>query len=164
MLVIFTWFSTVQHCVSQIVINEFMSYNFSSNLDTTYSAYSDWIEIHNNSDKSVDISGYYLSDSYKAPKKWQIPSNTVLTRNSYLLIWADKQNQGYHTNFSLKNETEEIILSDGSLEVIDSIHYSNQVINCSYGRTGNTNKDWAHFTLSTSGTENSTNFLLTTTK
>jgi len=37
----------------------------------------DWIELYNDSDVAVDISGWHLSDKENKPEKWEIPAGTM---------------------------------------------------------------------------------------
>ncbi len=114
---------------SGIVINEVLAMNSNSGLDPDFKQFSDWIELYNNSNNDIDISGYYLSDDPKNPKKWQIPSNTTLQMGSYLTIWADKEDinkQALHTNFSLNEKGETLILSNSSGIEIDKVMFKKQ--------------------------------------
>ncbi|MEE9444283.1 MAG: hypothetical protein V3V19_01320, partial [Cocleimonas sp.] len=45
-----------------IRINEVLAANTHTNMDTDFYAFSDWIELTNVSNKTLDIGGYYLSD------------------------------------------------------------------------------------------------------
>ena len=71
---------------SQVAINEIMS----SNSTTFYDSYGDtpdWIELYNNGDADVNLSGYGLSDNMDEPFKWTFP-NVTIAPDSYLLILA----------------------------------------------------------------------------
>ncbi len=103
-------------------INEVLAYNAYTNLDPDFNQFSDWIELYNNSDASIDLGGYYLSDKDNNITKWQFPTNTKIDANSYLLVWADKKNvkqKELHTNFKLSSK-DSIILSDDKGTIIDS--------------------------------------------
>ncbi len=71
-------------------INELMASNkdtLLNNLDES----SDWIELYNDGHETVNIGGMYLTDDMTAPTKWQIPSDTLIMSQGYLIIWADGQ-------------------------------------------------------------------------
>ena len=71
---------------SQVVINEIMS----SNSTTFYDSYGDtpdWVELYNNGNADVNLSGYGLSDNMEEPFKWTFP-NVTIAPDSYLLILA----------------------------------------------------------------------------
>ncbi len=54
---------------SQIYINEFQSYNASSYLNQETGNYSDWLEIYNEGNSSVEIGGFFLTDDITEPSK-----------------------------------------------------------------------------------------------
>jgi tetratricopeptide (TPR) repeat protein len=127
-----------------VVINEFMASN-SQTISDSQGGYDDWIELHNLSAETVDLSGYYLSDDSKKPKKWRFPNGTKIGAHSYLLIWADK---GYyytegaagvlHTNFDLSRFGGEILLIDkdeNGNAVLDRVSFGRQREDISMGRS-----------------------------
>ena len=69
-------------------INEIMAAN------TTYLSdlnnFGDWIEIYNPTNQEVDLAGYYVTDDYTVPTKYQIPTGevtTIIPAGGYKLIW-----------------------------------------------------------------------------
>jgi len=131
---------TTQAIKEGVHIDEFMASNLNTKMDRDYYAFSDWIELYNNSNKSVNLGGYFLSDDPTNSKKWQFPANTVIAPKSYLLVWADKKDtkkKEIHTNFKLSSKKESIIFSDRSGNVIDNITYSNQKADISAGPNQN---------------------------
>jgi len=128
-------------------IDEFMASNINTKMDRDYYAFSDWIELFNNSNQTVNLSGYYLSDDPKNPKKWRFPPG-------YLLVWADKKDRKkreLHTNFKLSSKKESIIFSDRDGNIIDNIRYSKQTADISAGPS---NQDIIYMNP-TPGTKNS---------
>ena len=76
----------IEISISQVFINEIMS----SNSTTFYDSYGDtpdWVELYNNGDADVNLSGYGLSDNMEEPFKWTLP-NVTIAPDSYLLILA----------------------------------------------------------------------------
>jgi hypothetical protein len=120
---------------SDIVINELMPVN-STTVTDNYGEYDDWIELYNKSNSTVDISGYYISDSKKKPLKWQIPDNTYIPGNGYLIIWADKDTteKGLHANFKLSSKGETVSLSNSEKRRIDRVKYPPQKYELTYSR------------------------------
>lgn len=110
-----------------IVINEFLT-------STDKTGDSDWLELYNPQDSTVQIGGWHLSDKLSNPFKWQIPGNTAIAAKSHLLIWADNQDSGLHTNFALSKDGEQIGLSDSKGVWIDSLTFAAQPTDISYGR------------------------------
>ena len=70
-----------------VCINEYMSRNRLTIYDR-YGEYSDWIELRNLTDKAVDLSGFYLTDSRESIRKWQFPTGTTVPANGYLLVFC----------------------------------------------------------------------------
>lgn len=68
-------------------INEYMSRNHSVLYDRD-GDYGDWVEFYNFSDESVDLSGYFLTDSKDDVRKWQFPDGTVLPAKGYLIVFC----------------------------------------------------------------------------
>jgi len=105
-------------CFSQVIINEIQSSNTSTVADN-FGEFDDWIEIYNPSNTPVDIGGLVLKDNVDT---WQIPANTIILPNEFLLLWADdEESQGeYHTNFKLSAANGEFLglfESDGLTEI-----------------------------------------------
>ena len=125
--------------VQDVVINEFMASNDSlSGLADNAGEYDDWIELYNNTNTTIGLSGFYLTDDITDPMKWLIPQGNTIAPNSYLILWADDDgSQGdLHTNFKLSAGGEFIMLSYFST-VIDSISYGQQQTNIAAARVPN---------------------------
>ncbi|MCD4792550.1 MAG: lamin tail domain-containing protein [Bacteroidales bacterium] len=176
---------------AQLYINEFMASNVTIYADIVdYDDYSDWIEIYNDSDAAIDISGYYLTDDLEDFNKWQIPSGAIIEGKAYLIFWADgyddyphekkssvfpkqdinnipisfynrdilkrkiinrnkkisqKSISFYHTNFKLSKNGEQIGLYNPLGQVIDTISFSHQYQDISYGRENDGSEDWCFY-------------------
>ncbi|RUM65649.1 MAG: hypothetical protein DSZ06_04690 [Sulfurospirillum sp.] len=118
-----------QSVSSPLKINEILSANANTNYDPDFKGFSDWIEIYNDSNKTINIEGYFLSDSKKNIQKWKFPQGSVINPYGYLLVWADGKNknlQALHTNFKLSVSGESVLLSDPRGVIVDWIEYSNQ--------------------------------------
>jgi len=149
----------------ELVINEFLASNTSINRDPDFNSYSDWIEIFNPGPDSINMSNYYLTDNFDVPNKWQIAEGTVIASGAFLVIWADGQNQvlnDYHTNFRLAKSGEEIGFYDTNLEPIDTVRYTEQISDISYGRQPDGAADWYNFEQPTPDRTNNTSILLIT--
>ena len=59
----------------QLYINEILASNVNTGYDTLSNNFNDWIEIYNDSDQSVDVGGFYLTDDMSKPTQWQFPSD-----------------------------------------------------------------------------------------
>ena len=89
LIVVFTKISFVFS--QSLMINEVMSSNTNVFMDED-GDYSDWVEIYNNSNTSVNLEGYGLSDNENEPFKWLFPT-CVINPQEYLLIFASKKNK-----------------------------------------------------------------------
>ena len=54
--------------------------------------FSDFIELYNSGNQSVDLAGWYLSDDAGELTKWQLPSVDLLP-GQYLVIFASNKNR-----------------------------------------------------------------------
>jgi hypothetical protein len=120
-----------------LVINEIAADNNSIAFDQDWE-YDDWIELYNNSEVSIDLTGYYLSDNPGNLTKWTFP-NVSIGPGEYLIVWADTDTLqlGLHTNFSLSNLGETLFLSDDMGSLLDQIAYPYQAQDFTFGRYGN---------------------------
>ena len=78
--------------------------------------FDDWIEISNRTDDELDLSGYWLSDNPRHPRKWRFPEGARLAPNGTVMVWADEDGEStaseFHTNFKLSKKGESIGLYD----------------------------------------------------
>ncbi|MDF1810252.1 MAG: CotH kinase family protein [Phycisphaerales bacterium] len=123
----------------QLFINEVIALNESIIADEV-GQFEDFIEIYNNEETPVDVSGMYLSDTPSVPHLWQIPEGTVIAPKSYLLIWADNdlKDGPLHASFKLSAGGEIVSLShrdDQGNVLIDSLNYPSLNVDRSYGRS-----------------------------
>jgi len=145
-----------------IVINEFLTSNVLIFSDEA-GEYDDWIELYNDSDDQINIAGMYISDDKNEPDKWQVPSTniekTLIVSKGFLVLWADDSpEQGaLHLPFKL-SESEEIYLFDSSFSPLDSIKYSKQKPDITYGRYPDGNGQLGYSIKATPGFSNSSNY------
>ncbi len=139
-----------------VVINEFMATN-SSTIKDPSGSFSDWVELYNNSSQPRDLSGVFLSDDWAKPKKWAVPTNTVIAPHSFVLIWANGGNTsaGLNAGFKLSGAGEQLALTtaDGSVR-LDSIEFTQQSADVSWGRCPNGTGGFAAQSFATPGTVN----------
>ena len=143
-----------------IVINEFMASNDSlSTITDPDGGNPDWIELYNNTNEVVSLSGYYLSDNYTLPNKWAFPATAIIQPNGYLIVWSDNQpdQAGIHTTFKLSSAGEEIVLSKPNLQALDSLSFGQQQTNVSYARMPNGTGDFVFDTTPTPNANNEEN-------
>ena len=122
---------------SQIIISEFMASN-SNSIQDEDGNYSDWIELFNTSNATVDLSGWSLTDNPLDLTKWQFPAITI-PAGDYLVVFASGKNQiagELHTNFQLDSSGEYLALvrPDGTtIEQEFAPTFPKQKKNLSYG-------------------------------
>ncbi|MCB0519219.1 MAG: CotH kinase family protein [Lewinellaceae bacterium] len=123
-----------------LVINEFAASNDeNSGIADADGEFDDWIEIYNNTSETIDLSHYYLTDSPESPRQWTFPLGSFIDPQSYLIVWADKdENQaGVHSNFKLSASGEFLMLSHEDGTVVDSFSFGPQVTNKTNARRPN---------------------------
>lgn len=107
-----------------VVINEVSSSN--SSFDDEDGDSPDWIELFNNGDTIVDLTGWTITDDSLEPNKWVFPQ-TLLAPGSYMRIWAsNKDKTAGGTYRTLVNE------GDNFRYLIPSSNPSNSWINQSF--------------------------------
>ncbi len=123
------------------IITEFMASN-DDTIEDGNGATPDWIEIYNNGDQSVNLTGYRLTDDPLDNNKWLFPS-VVLGEGEFLTVFASGNNTpdsaGFlHTNFSLAAGGEYVALINPSGTVLSEFgaggtNYPAQTSDVSYG-------------------------------
>lgn len=138
---------------AQVLVNEYSCANLDQFADQ-FGKHEDWIELYNDSDASVDLSGYYLSDESDEPSKWQFPAGTSITAKGHLVVYAsgrDLTTGGpLHTNFRLsqtKNNPEHIVFSKPGGQIIDDLEIVTTKTQQSIGRLTDGGAQWRVFTL-----------------
>lgn len=123
---------------SPVVINELMATNTNTASDEN-NEYDDWIELYNNSNNAIDLSGYFLTDNDNNLTKWRFPEGTTIDANEYLIVWADEDTlqAGLHANFKLSAKGEEIFLISPDTTIIDNVVFSAQSAEVAYARIPN---------------------------
>lgn len=120
----------------QIKINEFLADN-QNDVKNEYNMYEDWIELFNTTTSPIDLSGLYLTDNYANQFKFQIPLNTIIQPNSFMIFWADEDPSTatyIHTNFKLSASGEQLMLSTAAGVVLDSLTFGLQQTDKSMAR------------------------------
>ena len=144
--------------LAEVVISEIMTSNGTYENGHAY----DWIELHNTGKSTVDISGWYLSDSKKNKMKFQFPQGTKLKADGYLTVFCtgnDEVNIGkgseFYATFALSSSGESIYLSDADGNQLQKLKYSQQYGCVSYGTTDD-GATYGFFENATRGKKNDT--------
>ncbi|RME94270.1 MAG: hypothetical protein D6766_06270, partial [Verrucomicrobia bacterium] len=142
-----------------VIISEFMADNDDTLRDEDGDP-SDWIELHNAGDVTVDLAGWHLTDQTNNLVLWTLPS-LVLAPGDYRLIYASgkdrRQPPGpYHTNFRLAREGGYLALTDADGKVVSEFRfYPEQREDVSYGRDRFNPSVTGYFPQPTPGAPNS---------
>ena len=124
----------------QVRISELVAENQYS-LKDGYDAASDWVELRNPSERSVDLTGWGLSDNPAQPMKWTFPP-AQLAPHSTLLVFASGQSSprdpagNLHANFRLEKNGGALWLtaSNGTTTVDSLPAYPELDTDLAYGR------------------------------
>ncbi len=139
-----------------IVINEYSCSN--RQIQDDFGNYEDWIELYNDSENFVDLTGHFLSDNPNNPYKWQF-SSVFMNPGSHLIVVCSGRDamSGLtpHTNFRLNQlQPESIIFSDPNGEIIESFTLFTTQFGHSYGRLTDGEDIWGVFTNPSPGEAN----------
>ena len=117
----------------------------------------DWVELKNNTDHTISLTGYYLSDKENKPMKWRFPDGASIPAGGYYLVFCSgkntlQENGIPHTSFSISAERETVVLSDSRGRLVDRVSIENVPEDYSYGRSDV--GDWRLFQLTSPGQAN----------
>ena len=144
-----------------IVINEVVGSNSTTILDEDKNS-SDWIELYNWGDTTVNLADFGLSNDKTQPLKWIFPSVDIPAKG-FLLVFASNKNRKtipLHTNFKVSASGEYLSLSDQSGSIIDSINTPSLITDLSYGRIPDGSIDFAILSKPTPGSGNNDSLFL----
>jgi hypothetical protein len=132
-----------------IYINEFCAKNLV--IPDEFGEFDDWIELYNAGKDTVNLSSLFLTNSFLVPLAYQIPpargSETKLPPGGFKILWADDtpEEGTLHLGFNLEKSGGEIAIAEsvqGKTIIIDSVKYSQQYTNYSYGRYNDGTSRW----------------------
>lgn len=140
----------------EVVINEVMASNGVFENGHSY----DWIELYNNGKSTVDLSGWYLSDSGKDPMKWSFPNGTKLKSGNYLTVYCtgeENHEKGsgnvYYSGFAISASGEKLYLTDADGNEVQKLKLPEQYGCISYGRAAGSD-EYGFFENATRGKKN----------
>jgi hypothetical protein len=99
----------------------------------------DWIELHNPTNRDIDLGGAGLGDGVALEPTFFFPAYTILPSKGHLVVWCDdqKESPGLHTGFALDADGQNIALwwpGDEGLKIQDAIGFGPQADDLSIGR------------------------------
>jgi hypothetical protein len=121
---------------ADVIINEVMA---SNGYYTDGHAW-DWVELYNNGDQTVSLSGWGFTDSKKDLYKFTFPDGAKLKSGEYLTIWCtgeenDKPGKGdtFYADFAISSKGETLRLTDADGQEIVKLKMPEQYGCVSYG-------------------------------
>lgn len=124
---------------SGLVISEMMSVN-NSYIKGAYATTCDWIEFYNNSDSSINLSDYALTDDNGQLSKYPLPDKMLKPGEYYVILLAENDKNlasGYEVlPFNLSGEGEELYLTLNGM-ITDYVFLPEMSADTSYGRADN---------------------------
>lgn len=143
---------------AQVVLNEYTCSNLNTHLDD-YGKYEDWIELYNMGDETVDLTGFHLTDNSDIIGKYPIPAGISIEPGGFAMFYCDGRDVDNHTNFKInqtKNSLETLVLSDPSLNVLDSLQLIRTQLSHTIGRSTDGDGQWSIYKNDTPGATNTT--------
>jgi len=118
-----------------LIINEIMNNNYSY-MPHNGNEYYDWIELKNNSNSTINLNEYYLTNSLNTLEKYNLPDVELKSGETYVLMASgdiNLTNNSYvHINFKI-SDVESLYLTKDN-EVVDSMFIANVPLGYSFGR------------------------------
>ena len=115
-----------------------------------------WVELFNNSVKTINLSDYFLSDSDGNYYKWRFP-DMELESGKYVVVFLsgkDRADTGLHTNFKIGEDESTLYITNRTKAEQTAFPFDFSVKeNISYGSAGE--GKWQYFGQPTPGAENS---------
>lgn len=135
-----------------LIISEVMNNNYSY-LAQNGGNYYDWIELYNNSGKTINLSNYCLTTNDNTMCAYKLPKVELKSGEYYIVMASGNtklSNSKYrHASFKL-GDTEAVYLTKGD-EIVDSIMVANVPLGYSMGRSGS---GIVYFSKPTPGSKN----------
>lgn len=108
---------------SPVQITEIVSSNTQYAADEN-GVFHDYIVLKNASSDTVDLSGWYLSDTAQMARMWKIPDGVSLQGGGKLIVHCSGLNRTedpahLHTTFKLSSEGEQVVLSNALGQPVD---------------------------------------------
>ena len=142
--------------LADVVISEVMASNGVYDNGESY----DWVELHNDGSKTVDLSGWHLSDGRKNLEKFTFPQGTKLKSGAYLIVYCTGEDEiepgkgsKFYAPFSLSADGETLYLSNAGVEPVQTLKYPQQYVNISYGCPAG-GGEYGYFEAGTPGKKN----------
>lgn len=141
---------------ADVLITEVMAQNGTYEKGHAY----DWVELHNNGKETVNLSGWYFSDSGKNVEKWSFPNGTKLKAGDYLIVFCtgdDSLPSGsgdtFYAPFKISSSGEKLYLSNPEKELVEKLEVPPQYGTISWGLASD-GVSYGYFEEATRGKKN----------
>ncbi len=116
-----------------LVISEVMSYNewYLPQPGVLEPLYFDWVELTNNSNSTLKLQDYYLSDSADEPRAFRLPAGELEPGESAVILCGEDSGQA---PFALDSAGDTLYLTRGDGALCDCAALGKIPLGCSYGR------------------------------
>ena len=101
--------------------------------------FDDWVELYNDENVDVDLSGWFLGDLAGQSREWEFPAGTIIPAKGHLVVWCDEDLvQGpLHADFKLTSNGEGVHLwlpaTNGHIQA-DAMLFPALATDASFGR------------------------------
>ena len=142
-----------------LVINEIMQSNVECIMDDIKEFPDSWVELYNNSDQTVNLKDYKISDKNKEKKAWQLP-DMELKKGEYIIIYCDKEGKEdnrLHPDFRLESGKGATLYLFYNKEVVDSLPADMKKMpapDVAFGRKIDGAEEWGYQLTPTPGKSN----------
>ena len=123
-------------------LNEVLPRNVKSQIDNQ-GEHDPFVELYNSGNTVLDLSAYYLTDTYTNLTQWRFPAGTTIPAKGFITLWADGQPAqtapgAIHTPFKLDPVAGSLALvrmqgSPSAPAVMDYLNYSGLPADQSFG-------------------------------
>ena len=124
-----------------IKINEVMASNGETAATENGGAELDWVELRNDNDVAIDLTGWYMYDDATKPNKWvQIEGSCVVPAHGFKIVWCDKSYTNWaageaHAKFGVgKSDSTVVLAYSNSVDaIVATMALPPQMKDVSYG-------------------------------
>lgn len=130
---------------AKLCINELMQSNISC-LYAEGDFPDSWVEIYNDSDANLRLTGYYLGTTPEVSEAFRLTGLVRIPKNGYTVIYCDKQGEkSGHTDFRIDSGKGSLYLFSPEGEIIDHVSFPKQPApNVAYGRVSDMSPNWGY--------------------
>ena len=140
----------------QLRINELMPSNVDCLMDELNEFPDSWVELYNSGPTPVNLVRYRIGLTANADSAWQLPSQTIVYPDSFVVVCCDKVGSGMHANFRLDSGKGASVRLFFDNEIADEVAdlKKQPAPNTAYGRATESGDEWGYQYEPTPGAAN----------